>query len=414
MLIIFACSFYNGNSFRYWNRYNYHYAAISPGHPYMDKLNFFTHQDSLKQLDSGQPFSEKFQLLHRMILQRYDFVDRIAVALYDSKTDYLKTFAWSSKEQSSLTQYQSKMSESPSLLEIVHHGRPRVVNDMDIFSAGSGKHTQTLSKNGFGSSYTFPMYRNDEFFGFIFFNSFQKEKFVDNLLNELDMIGHMISLMVSNEKSIVETLQATVRSAMNFTHHRDPETAAHIDRMSRFSRLIARELAVELGLDDQFVEHVFLFSPLHDLGKIAIPDHILLKPGKLSSDEFEIMKSHAEKGRQMIDDLLKNYSLSGVNYIEMLRNIAQYHHEALDGSGYPEGLKEDEIPIEARIVTVADVFDALTSHRPYKTAWSNEEAYEALRKLSGSKLDARCVEILISHQEEVEQIQRQFQENPFG
>ncbi len=374
----------------------------------------FGHQDQLRALDTSAPFGEKLRFLHSLLRQQHDFIDRVAVAIYDAKVDMLKTFAWSSEDQSPLTQYQSRLSDSKSLIEILEKGKPRVVNDMDIFSDGEHKHSQVLAKAGFGASYTLPMHKDGELLGFIFFNSFKKDVFQESLLNDLDMVGHMISLMVANEKTVLETLQATVRSAMNFTHHRDPETADHIDRMSRYSRLIARELADEYGFDDQYVEHVFLFSPLHDLGKIGIPDKILLKPGRLNEEEYELMKSHASKGREMIDTLLKNYGLEGIGYIDMLRNIAMHHHEAYDGSGYPEGLKADEIPIEARIVTVADVFDALTSQRPYKPAWENERAFQALRELSGTKLDARCVEVLIANREEVEQIQRRFQENRIG
>lgn len=374
----------------------------------------FDHKDHLSQLENKSALSDKLRLIHDMIRQRYGFIDRIAVALYDNKTDILRTFAWSSDDESPLTHYQSRLGDANSLMEIVEKGLPRVVNDMDVFVGGQQKHTQVLARAGYGSSYTMPMYKDGLLTGFIFFNSYSKDVFRESVLIDLDMIGHMISLMVASEKSVLETLQATVHTAMSFTHHRDPETASHIDRMSRYSQLIARELADDYGFDDQFVEHVFLFSPLHDLGKIGIPDRILLKPAQLTEDEFEIMKTHAVKGRQMIDTVLQNFGLDGIGYVEILRNIAQHHHEAYDGSGYPSGLQADQIPIEARIVAVADVFDALTSRRPYKPAWSNDKAFDALRALAGHKLDARCVEILITHREEVEEIQLRFRENPFG
>lgn len=376
--------------------------------------SLFSHQDHFRQLSSQAPLSEKLKVLHDMLRTHYAFIDRIAVAVYDDKTDLLKTFAWSSDTPSPLTQYQATLTESPSLCEILDKAAPRVVNDMNIYKHGNSRHAQLLAQAGYGASYTMPMFNGQHFIGFIFFNSFQKNVFQDEMLNDLDMVGHMISLMVAAEKNVLETLQATVRTAMGFTHHRDPETAVHIDRMSRYARLIARELTGEFGFDDQFVEHVFLFSPLHDLGKIGIPDHILLKPGKLTHDEYTVMKTHAHKGREMIDVLLKNYGLDNVMYIDMLRNIAEHHHESYDGSGYPAGLKADAIPIEARIVTVADVFDALTSNRPYKRAWDNDTAYDALRKMSGVTLDARCVQALIDRREEVEHIQHQFLENPLG
>lgn len=380
----------------------------------MDKPKVFHHTDHLAQLGSSASLLEKLQLLHRFLKAQHECIDRVAIALYDPPTDLLKTFVWSSEHESPLAHYQSKMSDSPSLIDIVKVGRPRVVNNMEIFADGQNVHTRVLNKSHFGSSYTFPMFQDGQFIGFIFFNSFNINAFEESTLNDMDMVAHMLVLLVAHEQDVVNTLQATVRSAMNFTHHRDPETASHIDRMSRYSRLIANELADDYGFDDQFVEHVFLFSPLHDIGKISIPDAVLLKPGKLSDEEFSVMKTHAKKGKELIDTLLENFSLDSLKYINILKNIAHHHHEAVDGSGYPTGLKADDIPIEARIVAVADVFDALTSVRPYKKAWSNDDAFEKILSMAGSKLDENCVQALIKNRDKVEIIQKQFKENTIG
>ena len=220
--------------------------------------------------------------------------------------------------------------------------------------------------------------------------------------------------MLHGEKSRIDTLVATVRSAREISKHRDPETGSHLERMAHYSRLIARELAERHDFSDSYIEHIFLFSPLHDIGKLTIPDSILLKPGKLTEDEFEVMRTHSENGRNIIDKLLQNYGLDGVEYIDLLKNIALYHHEAVDGSGYPEHLRQEDIPIEARIVSVADVFDALTSHRPYKAAWSNEEAFAKLKEMAGTKLDRECVDALLNNVDEVVRIQKTFYENAFG
>jgi HD-GYP domain-containing protein (c-di-GMP phosphodiesterase class II) len=184
--------------------------------------------------------------------------------------------------------------------------------------------------------------------------------------------------------------------------------------MSRYSRLIAAELATKYDLDDTYIEHVFMFSPLHDIGKIGIPDNILFKPARLDNEEKNIMKTHVEKGRVMIDELLENFGLENIKYVDVLRNIAEFHHEAVNGQGYPAGKKGEQIPLEARIVAVADVFDALTSKRPYKDAWTNEKAIDTLKQLSGHTLDQDCVNALIDNMEQIEKIQKQFSENVYG
>jgi HD-GYP domain-containing protein (c-di-GMP phosphodiesterase class II) len=271
-----------------------------------------------------------------------------------------------------------------------------------------------LGREGYATSYTMPFFDNGVITGFIFFNSNKADVFVDDVLHELDIIGHMISLLVINEMESVHALTAAVKTSEHITHVRDTETGSHLDRMSRYSRLIAVCLADKYNLDDSYIEHILSFSTLHDIGKVGIPDSILLKPGKLTTGEFETMRTHARRGREIIDDLISNFGLGHFDYVSVLRNIAEYHHEAIDGSGYPDGKKGTQIPLESRIVAVADVFDALTSDRSYKKAWSNDEAFAMLKKMAGEKLDRDCVDAIISRRREVEEIQDQFKEDKFG
>lgn len=374
----------------------------------------FDYSDSLSELNTDSPLLEKLKSIHDTVVARFDSINRIAVALHDPKTDILKTFIHSSGGDQPLSQYQSPLSEAASLKEIIKTGKPRVVNDLSIFAGGEHEHTRKINAQGYGSSYTMPMYMSGHFFGFVFFNSYQKNALTEETLHFLDVIGHLVSLMVMNEISSVRILVSTVQAARDMAHLRDTETGAHLDRMSHFSRVIARELATSHGFDDEFVEHVFLFSPLHDIGKIGIPDSIILKETGLTDHEYETMKTHTRKGRTIIDTMLKDFALEAFQHIDMLRNIAEFHHETLDGEGYPKGLKEDEIPIEAKIIAVADVFDALTSRRPYKEAWSNDDAFQELLLMADSKLDRKCVEALIKNRAEVEVIQQQFKEDPFA
>lgn len=180
---------------------------------------------------------------------------------------------------------------------------------------------------------------------------------------------------------------------------RDPETGAHIQRMAHYSRLIA----VNIGLSTEEQEVILRAAPMHDIGKIGVPDHILLKPGKLDADEWTLMKRHAEIGFE----LLKG---SESVTLQMAAVIALSHHEWFDGSGYPLGVRGTEIPIAGRIAAVADVFDALTSERPYKRAWSLEDARDFLLQHSGTHFDPALVNAFLSSWPIVQEIHMKYRD----
>ncbi len=374
----------------------------------------YEHINQLQEIDRRVGLTAKLEFMHAIVQERFPFIARIATALYDPKTDQLTTFVHSSGTDNPLAHYTRKLADAPSLKEIVERGRPRVINDLSLFEHGSREHTQRIAGQGYRASYTVPIYCQGALFGFLFFNSYEADCFSEEALHGLDTFGHLIALTILTELSALQTLIATVRTARDMARARDDETGAHLDRMARYARLIALAVAERHGLSDEYVEQVFAFAPLHDIGKIAIPDRILLKPGKLDASERVIMQTHAVKGRELIDRMLANFDLGRLPHSEVLRNIAAYHHESVDGGGYPHGLRGAAIPIEARIVAVADIFDALTSRRPYKPAWSNDAAFDMLRQLAGSKLDADCVQALITHRAQVEEIQQQFREDTLG
>jgi two-component system, response regulator RpfG len=182
---------------------------------------------------------------------------------------------------------------------------------------------------------------------------------------------------------------------------RDEETGNHLIRMSRYSGLIAGAI----GLERDEAETVELAAPLHDIGKIGIPDHILLKPGKLDDAEWGVMRRHPLIGHEILKG-------SASKYVRMGALIALGHHERYDGSGYPNGLVGDHIPLCARIVAVADVFDALTSVRPYKAAWSPEKAFEYLLSQRGRHFDTRLVDAFSALGQEISEIQREWRDPP--
>lgn len=377
-------------------------------------MDRFEHQDILNDIDRNMELGKKLALVLDTLKTTLPFISHIAATLYDSKTDMLKTFVHCGDDKYPLEHYQAKLGDAPSLMEILQKGRPRVVNNISIFDKEGHSHTKQIKKDGYLSSYTMPMYVRGSLFGFIFFNSHELAPFTEESLRKIDPYGHLISLIIINELTTLQTMMSAVKAARDMAHLRDDETGAHQDRMSHYAQLIAQKVAAKYNLSDEYIENIFVFSVLHDIGKIGLPDSILQKPGRLTEEEYSIMKVHTLKGKQLINQLLDNFELGAMPHIDILRNIAELHHEAMDGSGYPYGKKADEIPVEARIIAVADIFDALTSRRPYKQAWSNDEAFAMLKQLSNSKLDPDCVRALIECREEVESIQRRFEENILG
>jgi len=178
---------------------------------------------------------------------------------------------------------------------------------------------------------------------------------------------------------------------------RDPETGAHIQRMAHYSKLIAAGLG--LGAAEQ--ELILEAAPMHDVGKLGTPDHILLKPGRLTPEEQAVMQQHAKIGWEILRG-------SAAPTLQTAAEIAYSHHEKYDGSGYPRGLKGEEIPLFGRIAAIADVFDALTSPRPYKPAWEFDRAWEWLREQRGVHFDPRCADVFLEQREAVIAIGRTF------
>jgi two-component system, response regulator RpfG len=177
--------------------------------------------------------------------------------------------------------------------------------------------------------------------------------------------------------------------------YRDNNTGEHTLRVARYSRLIAEEL----GLDAKFCKDLYLAAPLHEVGKVAIPDHILLKPGRLDEAEMATIRTHTTIGAQILAN-------SSCELIQLAQIIADAHHEKWDGSGYPHGLRGRQIPLAARIVSVADVFDALTTERPYKKAFPLEEARKYLESKKGMEFDPDCVDAFLFRWDDVIGISR--------
>ena len=213
----------------------------------------------------------------------------------------------------------------------------------------------------------------------------------------LSLEQRLLSSMHEVEERERETLSRLARAIES----RDTGTSAYLERMSRFAGVIAENL----GMSDNEVRLIEMAAPLHDLGKIAIPDMVLMKPGPLDDEEIRVMRRHPLIGHELLSGSRNRFNQTGAM-------IALRHHERFDGSGYPDGLSGDAIPLEARIVAVADVFDALLSARPYKPAWTIDEALGYLQEQSGRLFDPQCVEALMRDRPRLEDICRRFSRLP--
>ncbi|MGD9721939.1 MAG: response regulator [Pirellulales bacterium] len=199
----------------------------------------------------------------------------------------------------------------------------------------------------------------------------------------------------------LETRDLLIFALAKLAESRDTDTGVHLERVRTYSRIIAEHLSRQAKfhgvINADYVRLIYLTSPLHDIGKVAIPDNVLLKPGPLTHDEFEIMKTHTTKGAATLDAALREYPTA--HYLRMARDIAASHHERFDGSGYPLGLAGDQIPLCGRIVALADVYDALTSRRVYKDAYSHAKARTIVVQSRGTHFDPDVVDAFLANEE---------------
>jgi response regulator RpfG family c-di-GMP phosphodiesterase len=359
-------------------------------------------------MSSVEALNHRLQRLHQDILTCFPAVTRVSVALFDPATSELRTFLYSPADHTPLAHYRIRLEQTGWLDSLRRERRPRVLNDLGQTELGTQEHSRRIASGGYQASYTVPIYDGEHFLGFVFFNADRRDSFTARVTAQLDLFVHIISLMVERNLQAVTALTGGMQLLRQISHFRNDETGSHLSRMAYYSELIARALADRLGHDDDWVEHVRLFAPMHDIGKITTPDAILLKPGKLTDAEFKIMQQHPARGEAILRTLLQELDLAGLPYVDGLLHIARHHHERWDGSGYPDGLSGSAIPVEARIVAVADVFDALTTRRCYKDAWPLEQARAFLEDGAGTHFDPDCVRVFIDHIDQVVEIRERF------
>ncbi len=223
---------------------------------------------------------------------------------------------------------------------------------------------------------------------------------------------HLEELVDERTLQLKKSKEATIEAMGIVAEGRDPETGGHIQRTKEYVRVLAETLAQrekhQALLSREYIELIYHSAPLHDIGKVAISDSVLLKPAKLSDEEFEVMKQHTTIGEATIQEAQNR--LEEVQMLDVAREIAGGHHEKWDGSGYPRGLSGEAIPLSARMMAVADVYDALVSKRPYKESMPHEEAAAIIRAGAGSHFDPELIEIFNELEERFIEIANRYSE----
>jgi PAS domain S-box-containing protein len=214
------------------------------------------------------------------------------------------------------------------------------------------------------------------------------------------------------EAQLQEARAATILGLAKLAEYRDEGTGTHLERIREYARIIALEMSQHPKYQDyisqEYIEDIFRSSILHDIGKVGVPDAILLKPARLTPEEFEIIKKHTVLGGDALNDI--DSKIEGVSFLTLGKEIAYYHHEKWDGSGYPKGLSDESIPLSARFVAIADVYDALTSKRFYKEAYTHEKSRDIIIGLRGTHFDPDVVDAFLAKENEFKRICEELRE----
>ncbi len=345
---------------------------------------------------AGEDLKKQLKALYGRISRQYPFLSCIGVAAKGAENQDLELYSSSCGTISS--------EQFPRVLKLrAGESTPVVVDNTAAFSSDSEE-----SSPPFKSGLSLPLVADDMTFGYTFFGATEKDCFTPEIIEQMNVYARVIARIVAGDRRSTESLRTAIASVLKLNNVNESESPAHLRRVAHYSRLIARCCAQNHNLSDSWIEHLFMFAPLHDIGKVFVPEGILMKPERLTHEEFEQVKTHTLKGRDIIDHMISCFDYSNdLHYTSMLRNIITHHHEAMDGSGYPYGLKGEEIPLEARIVAAADVLDALLTKRAYKEAWSMDKTMETLQQLAGSRLDPEFVDILSENRDELLEIRIQ-------
>ncbi|MHC1682824.1 MAG: HD domain-containing phosphohydrolase [Clostridiaceae bacterium] len=341
--------------------------------------------------------------------------NRVGLAMLDMN-DTVYSFAVKTDYKPKLDTGFSLEINKTSLNKIVDYNKPRIINDyVEYLEENPDSSTaKLLVSEGVRSSISYPLMANNIIIGIFFFSSKKPNSYTEDYLERVRLIANNISIAIEKFLIVDDLILSSITGFAKLVEAKDSDTGLHIERMQNYSRIIAKGLSNLEKYKDvisyKYVDDIYKFSPLHDIGKVGIADGILLKPGKLTHQEFEVMKTHTVIGGDVLKKAYSKSSKSDRHYFDMGIEIALGHHERYDGKGYPYGLSGDDIPLSARIVMAADVLDALTSKRAYKEAIDIETSINMMVDERGKMFDPDIISILLKYKRDILDIYYKFHE----
>lgn len=341
--------------------------------------------------------------------------DRIGLALINISGEAYSYAVCTSYRPCLQSGYTLDLKET-SLKTVISNKECRIINDYVEYykSNPDSEPTRLVVEEGLRASIACPLVSNDVCMGVILFSSKIPNTYKEDHVIFAKMIATSISLAIEKNLVVDDLILASITGFAKLVEAKDSDTGHHIERMQNYSRIIAKTLSRSEKykgiLDSRYIDDIYRFSPLHDVGKVGIADGILFKPSRLSQEEYEVMKKHTIIGADILTKVNQNLLHNNNSFFNMGIEIALAHHEKFDGSGYPHGLAGEKIPLCARIVTVADVFDALTSKRVYKKAFDVDASIRMIAEENGKDFDPDVVEAFLQSRSEILDVYEKYKE----
>jgi response regulator RpfG family c-di-GMP phosphodiesterase len=394
---------------------------------YLEQVNQIN--EIISMLNRGKSTEDIFQSLNATLKKIIPF-NTLALLIISKFTDTVSTKLVASELQTKFTTETGFTMNDPLLKDVSITKALLAIDDVHDFPGAypDSEFLKFITGEGFKSLLILPLIMKDATRGFLICASGQVGAFFKSHITFLESIGGQISFSIERgelideieqntknlehtveirTKEILKTQKTTIFALSKIAETRDRTTGDHLERIRSYCVLLAQILKYTGSeeITNQFIRDLYDSSILHDIGKVGIPDSILLKQGKLTKEELEIMLKHTSIGYESLKTASEG--LGADSFLNMALDITQFHHERWDGSGYPSHLKGDEIPLSARIVAIADVYDALTTARPYKAAFSHEESIEIM-KAESNKFDPRLFKMFIDNAEEFNHLRTRF------